>query len=226
MEEDGGKKVGTSERCKRIGKKFRCFISSIEPPGNGVSFRINSARVFLGHKTSRYQTSIANDIFVFRRNFFYLSPASPLLVTLFALLSLSLSSSILPFYHPPCSSENTTVPDALSLRFVFHETVRRRLFLSRFRPLCFLFFSPPTSFSIFRALGLSFPFLKINGQSDRLYVPEMKLLQVRGLFLLERYLAIYISCVVGNYTKCICDVMSFRRHLVPGELQFQSCNGA
>lgn len=130
------------------------------------------------------------------------------------------------FYHPPCSSENTTVPDALSLRFVFHETVRRRLFLSRFRPLCFLFFSPPTSFSIFRALGLSSPFLKINGQSDRLYIPEMKLLQVRGLFLLERYLAIYISCVVGDYTKCICDVMSFRRHLVPGELQFQSCNGA
>lgn len=93
-------------------------------------------------------------------------------------------------------------------------------------PLLPILFTSHIFLHISRALGLSFPFLKINGQSDRPYIPEMKLLQVRGLFLLERYLAIYISCVVGDYAKCICDVMSFRRHLVPGELQFQSCNGA
>lgn len=192
-----------------------------------LSGQISSARVSLGHKTSRYQTSIANDIFVFRRNFFYLSPASLrssspclafslyLFLLLFCLFTIRLVHPKTPQRQMPC----------LCVLFFTRQYVAAFSCLA-FVPSASYSFSPPTSFSIFRALGLSFPFLKINGQSDRLRIPEMKLLQVRGLFLLERYLAIYISCVVGDYAKCICDVMSFRRHLVPGELQFQSCNGA
>lgn len=146
------------------------FSSRVEPPASRESPHkfsalqpINRARVLRGCKTSRCRASIAGVIFrpsTGTSVFPLAAPRPPVrLIPVSSVLSFAVLLLLFIYSKTRCQT-----PPVSSLRFVFHERVRGRLFLSHFFPSPSTRASPFTR-SLARAGSIRSP-LKIISRAD------------------------------------------------------------